>query len=60
MDTSVFSFRYLPLGGQRSSDREERVQSSLCAPLSTLQDLLIAVTNPVLTTNRCTNKWLNT
>lgn len=41
--------RYLPFGGQGSSDGEERVQSPLRAALSTLHNLLTAVTDPVLT-----------
>lgn len=43
---------YLSFGGQRSSDSEERVESSLCAALSALHYLLTAVTDPVLTVHR--------
>lgn len=61
----VFFSGYLPLGGQGSSDSEERIQSSLCAPLSALHNLLAAVSYPVLTAHRnpywsmtVFNKWL--
>lgn len=40
---------YLPLGGQRASDSEERIQSALRAALSALHNLLTAISYPVLT-----------
>lgn len=40
---------HLPLGGQRASDGEERIQSALRAALSALHNLLAAVPYPVLT-----------
>lgn len=43
---------YLPFGGQRPSDGEEGVQSSLRASLSALYNLLTAVTYPVLAVHR--------
>lgn len=43
---------YLPFGGQRPSDGEEGVQSSLRASLSALHNLLTAVTYPVLAAHK--------
>lgn len=39
----------LPLGGQRASDSEERVQPALRAALSAFHYLLTAIPYPVLT-----------
>lgn len=47
-DCCDFCKLYLPFRGQRASDGEEGVEPSLRAALSALQDLLAAVTNPVL------------
>lgn len=48
--------KYLPLGGQRASDSEERIQSALRAALSALHNLLTAITDPVLTADISGNK----
>lgn len=47
---------YLPLGGQRAGDGEERIQAALRAALSALHNLLTAITNPVLTAPGCKSK----
>lgn len=43
---------YLPFGGETPGDGEEGVESPLRASLPALQNLLTAVTNPVLAANR--------
>lgn len=52
----IQAIEYLPLGGQRAGDGEERIQPALCAALSALHNLLTAITDPVLTAPGCTSK----